>query len=224
MQGAVVTKDQVTGRRQRNMQLNHERIFTAAAELFAERGFEATTTREVAERAGVAAGTVFRYAASKSELLLMVYNRKLAEAIARGAAEAATRADGADAVETMVISVFDASTTSPENSAAYQRELLFGPASERFRAEGLALVAELESLIQTRLREGIPAMTADTAQLVAASAFAVLHLAISRSSTGAHPGRDARQDLRDQLHLLLAGTGSPIRTPDASDSSERKHI
>ncbi|MGP3708967.1 helix-turn-helix domain-containing protein [Gordonia paraffinivorans] len=42
-----------------------------------ERGFSAVTTQEVSARAGVAAGTLFRYAATKSELLLMVYNEVL---------------------------------------------------------------------------------------------------------------------------------------------------
>ena len=59
-------------RRDRNMRDKRDRIFRAAAELFAERGFAAVTTQEVSDRADVAAGTLFRYAATKSELLLMI--------------------------------------------------------------------------------------------------------------------------------------------------------
>lgn len=203
-----MTAKQVVGRRERSMQLKHERIFAAAAELFAERGFEATTTQEVADRAGVAAGTVFRYAASKSEMLLMVYNHMFREAVAQGVGAAAKHADASDAVETMVAAVFDASMASPENSAAYQRELLFGRASEQFRAEGLAIVAELEDLIATRLVADVPEMDAGSARLAAACVFAVLHLAIARSSTQAHPGCDARQDLHDQIRLILGAPAS----------------
>lgn len=206
--GDLMTAPQVLGRRERNMQLKHERIFAAAAELFAERGFAAATTQEVADRAGVAAGTVFRYAASKSELLLMIYNRMFREAIAEGVGSAARPMDAVDAVQSIVMAVFDASMASPENSAAYQRELLFGPASERYRAEGLAIVAEMEDTIATRLLAAAPEMDADSARLTAASVFAVLHLGIARSSTQAHPGRDARQDLHDQVHLILAGPAS----------------
>lgn len=45
-------------------------IFFAAASLFAEKGFHATTTQEIAKRAGVAEGTIFRYFPSKRDLLM----------------------------------------------------------------------------------------------------------------------------------------------------------
>ena len=59
------------GRRVQNMRDKRERIFRAAHELFTERGFDRVTTQEISERADVATGTLFRYAASKSELLLL---------------------------------------------------------------------------------------------------------------------------------------------------------
>ena len=73
------------GRRARNMRDKQDRIFRAAAELFAERGFEDVSTGQVSERADVAIGTVFRYASSKGELLLMVLNDMLRTALEAGA-------------------------------------------------------------------------------------------------------------------------------------------
>ncbi|MEB0276664.1 helix-turn-helix domain-containing protein, partial [Cryobacterium sp. 5B3] len=81
------------GRRERSMQDKQLRIFTAAAALFTERGFDAVGTQEIAERADVAVGTVFRYASSKAELLLMVYNRELRDAIYTGVRASAEAAD-----------------------------------------------------------------------------------------------------------------------------------
>lgn len=46
-----------------------ESILQAAMEMFAEKGFDATATSEIAERAGVAEGTIFRHFKSKKELL-----------------------------------------------------------------------------------------------------------------------------------------------------------
>ncbi len=46
-----------------------DKILTAAAELFAERGYAATTTRAIAERAGVNEVTVFRRFESKAGVL-----------------------------------------------------------------------------------------------------------------------------------------------------------
>src|ERR1035437_7110529 len=80
------------GRRERSMDNKRMRIFEAAAALFNERGYDAVGTLEIAERADVAAGTVFRYASSKAELLLMVYNRELRDAIDVGARAAVAHA------------------------------------------------------------------------------------------------------------------------------------
>jgi AcrR family transcriptional regulator len=48
-------------------------IFGAALELFQERGYEATTMRAIAERAGVSLGSSYHYFASKSHLVLAFY-------------------------------------------------------------------------------------------------------------------------------------------------------
>ncbi|MFO0547858.1 MAG: TetR/AcrR family transcriptional regulator [Polyangiaceae bacterium] len=49
-----------------------ERVRQAAFELFSRDGVDATTTKAVAERAGVAAGTVFVHATDKTDLLCLV--------------------------------------------------------------------------------------------------------------------------------------------------------
>jgi AcrR family transcriptional regulator len=48
-------------------------IFAAALELFQERGYEATTMRAIAERAGVSLGSSYHYFPSKSHLVLAFY-------------------------------------------------------------------------------------------------------------------------------------------------------
>ncbi len=48
------------------------RILQAAQRLFAAKGFEGTTTRELAETAGVAEGTLFRHFANKKAILVEV--------------------------------------------------------------------------------------------------------------------------------------------------------
>jgi AcrR family transcriptional regulator len=64
----------------------------AAADLFAEQGFDATTVAQIAERAGVTKSTFFRHFPDKRELLVAgqeVLSRLLAEGIAE-APEAAS--------------------------------------------------------------------------------------------------------------------------------------
>lgn len=199
------TPEPSPGRRERNMQLKQERILLAASELFEERGFAAVTTQEISERADVAAGTLFRYAASKSELLLMVYNEHLRDSIAEGMRRAAAESPLGDAVFAMVAPLLESAARRPENTAVYQRELLFGPATEQYRGAGLALIGGLEAAIAERLTDELRDLGADQARLAAASIFAATHLAIARMSTGAHPQHDALGDLRTQVTQIIAG-------------------
>ena len=50
----------------------------AAQRLFAEKGYEATRTREIAEQAGIATGTLFNYAKTKSDVVLLVWKTRAA--------------------------------------------------------------------------------------------------------------------------------------------------
>lgn len=48
------------------------RILEAAVDIFAEKGFAAASTSEIAQKAGVAEGTIFRHYKTKKELLLAI--------------------------------------------------------------------------------------------------------------------------------------------------------
>ena len=60
---------QNSGQREKNKIEKLQRIREAARELFVKKGFDETTTREIAVRAGVGIGTVFTYAENKRDLL-----------------------------------------------------------------------------------------------------------------------------------------------------------
>jgi TetR/AcrR family transcriptional regulator, repressor of fatR-cypB operon len=53
-----------------------EAIVSAALELFVERGFYGTAVPEIAERAGVGAGTIYRYFESKEALVNAIYREQ----------------------------------------------------------------------------------------------------------------------------------------------------
>lgn len=65
------------GRRQRSKREKLVRIRRAAQRLFARQGFEATTTRQIAEEADIGTGTLFLYAKTKEELLVLVFQEDM---------------------------------------------------------------------------------------------------------------------------------------------------
>src|SRR6476659_675180 len=68
MTAKVTTKSEETG----------QRIFDAALALFREQGFDATTMREIAAKAGVATGAAYYYYPSKDAIVMDFYRRSSA--------------------------------------------------------------------------------------------------------------------------------------------------
>jgi len=64
-------------RREENKLDKLSRIRDAAWALFRELGFEATTTKAIADRAGIGAGTLFLYARTKNDLLFLLFRQEL---------------------------------------------------------------------------------------------------------------------------------------------------
>lgn len=63
--------------RERSKLDKRRRIEQAAREIFAERGFDKATTREIAKRAGVGVATLFVYAPDKAQLLKAIFESEL---------------------------------------------------------------------------------------------------------------------------------------------------
>jgi AcrR family transcriptional regulator len=58
------------------------KILEAAIEMFAEKGYAATSTSEIAKKAGVAEGTIFRHYKTKKDLLLAIVTPTLFQSVA----------------------------------------------------------------------------------------------------------------------------------------------
>ncbi|SNX54249.1 TetR/AcrR family transcriptional regulator [Thermoanaerobacterium sp. RBIITD] len=54
-----------------------EKIFESAVDLFCEKGFDRTTTSEIAKKAGVAEGTIFRYFKTKKDILSSIASKAM---------------------------------------------------------------------------------------------------------------------------------------------------
>jgi AcrR family transcriptional regulator len=72
------------GRRERNKRDKLARVVAAAREAFGRDGFEGANMRDVAAAAGIGAGTLFLYARTKEDLLVLVFRRELDPVIDAG--------------------------------------------------------------------------------------------------------------------------------------------
>jgi AcrR family transcriptional regulator len=70
--------------RQRRKEARPQELLDAALDLFVEKGFSATRSEEVAQRAGVSKGTLYLYYPSKEELLKEVIRHNMVTEIAEG--------------------------------------------------------------------------------------------------------------------------------------------
>ena len=59
------------------------KILQSAIEVFAEKGYAGSSTSEIAQRAGVAEGTIFRHYKTKKDLLLSIVAPAMTKLIAR---------------------------------------------------------------------------------------------------------------------------------------------
>lgn len=62
------------GRREQNKKDKLERIIAAARQSFVDHGFDETKIRDIARQAGVATGTIFKYAEDKRDLVFLAAN------------------------------------------------------------------------------------------------------------------------------------------------------
>lgn len=174
------------GRRERNKREKLERIMAAAGELFAARGVDDVTTQEIADAADIGTGTLFLYARTKGELLLLVQNAHYERALAEGRAAAGAASGALDGVMALLTPIVECNRVHVDNGRTYLREMLFGDAAEPHHAEALRFVAETEqSLVEIiSTRDDRPTDDATVrARMISAAMFVAMASAVSPEIT-----------------------------------------
>ena len=193
---------QSVGRRERNKQEKLDRIVAAASELFAEHGVDEVTTQQVADKADIGTGTLFLYAKTKGELLLLVQNAKYAEALEQGRADAETVPGVLDAVLAIVRPIVECNRIQIDNGRTYLREMVFGDPEEPRHGAALAIVAQTEEAVAAVLRRDERVTESDAATL-AHIMSAVMVLSMAAGVNIALSVEEIVQDIRRQVDVLL---------------------
>jgi TetR/AcrR family transcriptional regulator, cholesterol catabolism regulator len=184
-----------------------ERIKRATRTLFERKGFEATTTREIARAADIGTGTLFLYAGSKEDLLVMIFREEVGRAVDE-AFESMVERKLVDQLMRVFGAMIAHHERNPGLARVFVRELPFVDDSRHgvatFMAALLKRIASLIEQAQRRgeLRSGVaPSLLA---QNLFAIYFATLQRWLGREGISADH-RDRR--LRATLDLQLAGLG-----------------
>ncbi|MEN9606321.1 MAG: hypothetical protein RL605_149 [Actinomycetota bacterium] len=194
------------GRRERNKQDKLARITAAACKLIAEQGIGAVTTLQVAEAADVATGTLFLYAKTKGELLLLAQNSEYERALELGKV-AASRKDRndrnvVDAVVALWKPIIDCNRVHVENGRAYLKEIVFGETSGPNRLQALSLMGETEAETANLICK-ISGISIDEARERAKGVSAFMLLLLSSPLNAAQGTHEIAAQLAEQLKLSL---------------------
>lgn len=193
---------QPLGRRERNKQQKLDRITVAASELFAEHGVEDVTTQQIADKADIGTGTLFLYAKTKGELLLLVQNVHYAEALEQGRTDAETIPDALNAVLSIVRPIVECNRIQVDNGRTYLREMVFGDPTEPHHSEALSIVEQTEKAIAAVLGRD-ESLGAGAAATTARIVTAIMFLSMAASVNAAMSVEAIMQDIRTQISLLI---------------------
>lgn len=207
------------GLREKNKSDKLRRIKDAARELFIGNGFDETTTREIALRAGVGIGTVFTYADNKRDLLFLVANDELAEVTA--AAEASLRED-ASCLQNLTGFFrhhYKFFAQQPELSRLLLREMTFydsGRQASRFqktREKNIRIVGDVMQMAA----EHKAIHVAEDPQFIGWVAFCIFQVELRRWLMSRKPVLSSgMKSLERALRLLMTGLAA---TPGALKTS-----
>ncbi|SEO67787.1 TetR/AcrR family transcriptional regulator [Amycolatopsis saalfeldensis] len=176
------------------------RLAVAALDLFAERGYEATTVIQIAERAGLTKSTFFRHFPDKREVLFggTTMAGRLTDEIVGAPAEATPLEVLAQAMDAIGREIF---TSDRRELSARRRAVIAANPElrEREALKGLGLTAAMSDSLK---RRGVPELTARAAAELGALAFEIAYDRWS-SATG---GDDFAAVARKALGEVRAAT------------------
>ena len=130
----------------------YQRILDAAVEVIAEKGFFHSRVSEIADRAGVADGTIYLYFKNKDELLMAAIDSAFHGFIGRARAELNKVADPREKLRKMAFLHLQALGSNRNMAIVFQTELRH---SAKFLAQfSHNLLVEYFDLIKGVLREG----------------------------------------------------------------------
>lgn len=183
------------------------RIEATARALFDAHGYEGTTTRAIAEGAGIGTGTLFLYFKEKRDLLVHLLHGDVERTVARavdGLDSPETPGELADTVGELLTGACAVYDARPNLARVFLKEILFledATASERWVA---SLRVPLERQLAEARRQGLLRADVDPSA-IALQLVGLLHFVLARWCGGAVSASERDALLRRFVAHTLAG-------------------
>ncbi|WP_433510347.1 TetR/AcrR family transcriptional regulator [Nonomuraea sp. CA-143628] len=186
-----------------------EHIRSVALELFADKGYEATTMADIGEAVGIRAPSLYKHVASKQELLAQIMEATMRELLAANRAAVATTTDPVERLRR-------ATEAHVRYHARHRLEAFVGNREIRSLTEPhRGRVLELRTEYETRFRDLVQAGSRQGVFAVASArlaSYAILDLGMGLAAwyreDGEH-GEDAVVWQYSEFALRLVGAGGP---------------
>lgn len=197
----------VAGLREQHKRDKRERLRAAAWHLFSTVGYEATTTRSIAESAGVATGTLFLYARDKQDLLFLVFEERLRAAVDEAFRTLPERAPLGRQLLHVFERLFSMYGESGHVSRQFVKELpgAEGPNADRVNALTVTFFQRLGALVERAQERG--EVKKHVFPLLAAHTFFAVYYMALMSWLGGFNTLETALDplLRSSLELVIDG-------------------
>jgi AcrR family transcriptional regulator len=201
-------------------------LLRAAAQVFATRGYAATTTNHIAARAGVSIGSLYEYFPSKDALLVALMEAHLAEGetiLEQAGADALAR--GGDDLEQVVRYFVEGMVTFHERDRALHRVLFEeAPFPRHVRKRLGDIETRVVSLVEQFLRTHPTVTRRDPAlgaAVVVHAVEALTHKLVVHESPAVSAGAYVDEMVDLVMAYLTAGASRPARAPRAARRASR---
>ncbi len=189
----------------------HRRMLATAADMVMAGGFDGLQMRDVATKADVALGTLYRYFPSKEYLLVSMMQREVERLAERLSVDPATGRDAAERVTSVLARANRALLRYPEVSQAHVRALVSG--NQELAPLVTAITATMRGIILAAIGDddasiaaGGPVTNLNDAQDVidcADTLFDVWLAALVGWISGVTPAEQVQRKLERTIRLLL---------------------
>lgn len=200
-----VSDDRGLSRRERNKLDKKRRIVEASRALFKRQGFENTTTQQVAREADIATGTLFLYARTKEDLLVLSFKEEMLETLNLSFDQIPNTAGFLESVMVVFSRMIDYHDVDRSLSLKLIREMIGPSAGERGQDVGELVEAILDRLSKLVILSDAKDSFLDgrNARYMAESAFALYYFGLIGWLSGRHTRPQFVSRLNQQLAVLI---------------------